>query len=240
MITDAEHEVEVDGERLQFVLGELNKMEVELIVIGIGFEEDSSIGIKDEDSDGGNDRAEYELYENPEIVPSMDCKKPEAVVSMEDDVNGGMLIKEEEGNPDEIVDDIKQESSVRVEFIKRENEKLLRSIAREIDGRILAANGANLTELLRSRLPSVSGLTNSIGKKVDFRIAPDLALVVKSAKLTSQQNLPTTVKEAYQFDPRTGEKLRDGNGELMTLPTRTQTDHFDDDDNPVPYGESLH
>ena len=137
------------------------------------------------------------------------------------------------------LDDIKQENSVRVEFIKRENEKLLRSIAREIGGRILAANGANLTELLRSRLPNVSGLTNSMGKKIDFRIAPDLALVVKSAKLTSQQNLPTTVKEAYQFDPRTGEKLRDGNGELMTLPTRTQTDHFDDDDNPVPYGEKL-
>jgi ATP-dependent DNA helicase 2 subunit 2 len=246
MITDAEHEVRVDGEQLQFVLGGLRKMEVELIVLGIGFEEGRSCGIpmKDEDSDDGG-RNEHrdennERYENPDAVPSMDHEKPEAVVSMEDDddIIGGALVKEEEGNPDEIVDDVKRENSVRLEFIKRENEKLLHSIARETGGCVLAANGINLTELLRTRLPSVSGLTNSMGKKVDFRIAPGLSLVVKSAKLTSQQNLPTTVKEAYQFDTRTGEKLRDGNGELMTLPTRTQTDHYDDDGNLVPYGES--
>lgn len=246
MITDAEHEVRVDGEQLQFVLGGLRKMEVELIVLGIGFEEGRSCGIpmKDEDSDdcGRNEHRDEnnERYENPDAVPSMDHEKPEAVVSMEDDddIIGGALVKEEEGNPDEIVDDVKRENSVRLEFIKRENEKLLHSIARETGGCVLAANGINLTELLRTRLPSVSGLTNSMGKKVDFRIAPGLSLVVKSAKLTSQQNLPTTVKEAYQFDTRTGEKLRDGNGELMTLPTRTQTDHYDDDGNLVPYGES--
>ena len=246
MITDAEHEVRVDGEQLQFVLGGLSKMEVELIVLGIGFEEGRPCGIpiKDEDSDDGgkNDHRDEnnERDENPEAVQTMDNEKPEAVVSMEDDddIIGGALVKEEEGNPDEIFDDVKRENSVRIEFIKRENEKLLHSIARETGGCILAANGAHLTELLRTKLPSVSGLTNSMGKKVDFRIAPGLSLVVKSAKLTSQQNLPTTVKEAYQFDPRSGEKLRDGNGELMTLPTRTQTDHYDDDGNLVPYGES--
>jgi ATP-dependent DNA helicase 2 subunit 2 len=244
-ITDAEHEVRVDGEQLQFVLGELCKMEVELLVLGIGFEGRRSCGIriKDEHSDDGDEkdhRGESDDYEDLEAVPSTNHEKPEAVVSMrdEDDIFGGSLVKEEEGNPDEVVDDVERGNSARVEFVKRENEKLLRSIARETGGCILAANGAHLTELLRTRLPRVSGLTNSVGKKVDFRIAPGLSLVVKSAKLTSQQNLPTTVKEAYQFDPRTGEKLRDGNGELMTLPTRTQTNHYDDGGNVVPYGES--
>ena len=246
MITDAEHEVRVDGERLHFVLGEIRKMEVELVVLGIGFGEGRPRGIPikgDNSYDGGGSDRRRESnghYENPEAVPSTDHEKPEAVVSMEDgdDIVGGAFLKEEEGNPDDIVYDVKSEDSSRVEFIKRENEKLLRSIARETGGCILVANGAHLTELLRTRLPSVSGLTNSMGKKVDFRIAPGLSLVAKSAKLTSQQNLPTTIKEAYQFDPRTGEKLRDGNGELMTLPTRTQTDHYDDDGNLVPYGES--
>jgi ATP-dependent DNA helicase 2 subunit 2 len=251
VITDAEHEVRVNGEQLMHVLGELNKMEVEFTVLGIGFDDFSrSVPIKDEDDSDCRERhhddetKKNHLLENPGAVPSMDHKTPDAVVSMmADDGDGGMMIKEE-GNPDEVIDgDITRHQNddeiARIEFIKRENEKFLRSIAREIggDGCILAANGADMTELLRTRIPHVSGLTNSMGKKIDFRISPDLTLIVKMAKLTSRQNLPTTIKEAYQFDPRTGEKLRDGNGELMTLPTRTQTNHYDDDGNLVPYGE---
>jgi ATP-dependent DNA helicase 2 subunit 2 len=249
MITDAEHEVNVNGEQLMHVLGELNKMEVEFTVLGIGFDDLSrSVHIKDED---GSDCREHDhdeedrnnLHEDLGAVPSMDHGKPDAVVSMMDRDDDGRILIKEEGNPDEMIDDDasnrENDERAHIQFIKRENEKFLCSIAIEIGGdcRILAANGADMTGILRGRIPCVSGQTNSIGKKIDFRISPDLTILVKMAKLTSRQNLPTTIKEAYQFDPRTGEKLRDGNGELMTLPTRTQTNHYDDDGNLVPYGE---
>jgi len=207
--------VEVHGEQLQCVLDGLNNMEVQVIVVGIGFQEGVSIPINDEDSDDDSD------------------KKPDAVVSgIEEDDNGGMI--KEEGNPDEMMNDVKQESDMR-RLIKRENEKLLLSIAQETKGCILAANGANLTELLQTKLPCLAGMKKSQRKSSDFRIAPNLSAIVKTAKLTDKMSLPTTTKEAYQVDPITGEKLRDGNGELMTSPVRTDTNHFDDEDNPVPY-----
>jgi hypothetical protein len=90
---------------------------------------------------------------------------------------------------------------------------------------------------LQWKLPPTSQTSQSVGKKILFRIAPNISLVVKSSKLTAEQHLPTTIKEAYQFDPETGEKLRDGNGELMTLPTRTQTDHYDEEGNAVSLGK---
>ncbi len=213
LITDAEHEVHVNGEQLKCVLDGLIRMEVELIVLGIGFEQASSVLIKNENLDDSDD---------------ID-KKPEAITPV-------VPIKQEEGNPDDILEDGDRNQDFDI-IIKRENEKLLHSITKATGGCILAATGGNLTEILQSKLPSTCQTTQSIGKKILFRIAPNLSLVVKSSKQTAQQNLPTTVKEAYQFDPETGEKLRDGNGELMTLPTRTQTDHYDDDGNVVPLGE---
>mmetsp|Transcript_5629 Transcript_5629/g.10292 ORF Transcript_5629/g.10292 Transcript_5629/m.10292 type:complete len:439 (-) Transcript_5629:913-2229(-) len=217
MITDAEHEVEVNGEQLQCVLDGLNNMEVQLVVVGIGFEEGVSIPSNDEDSDDDSD------------------KEPDAVVSGMKEEEDDTMIKEE-GNPDEMMNDMKQDSGMR-QLIKRENEKLLLSIAQETNGCILAANGVNLTELLRTQLPCLAGIKKSQRKKYEFRIAPNLTITARSAYLTDPHKLPTTIKEAYQFHPETGEKLRDGNGELMTSPTRLLTEHFDDEDNIVPYGE---
>ena len=220
LITDAEHEVQVNGEQLQCVLDGLIRMEVELIVLGIGFEEQSlssAAPIKNEKMENNSDDIDT---------------KPEAIVPVV------VPIKQEEGNPDDIKDyngDGSQDFDI---MIKRENEKLLHSITKATGGCILSATGKySLTELLQTKLSSACQTTQSIGKKILFRIAPNLSLVVKSSKLTAEQHLPTTVKEAYQFDPETGEKLRDGNGELMTLPTRTQTDHYDDDGNVVSLGE---
>jgi ATP-dependent DNA helicase 2 subunit 2 len=227
LFTDAEHEVDVNGEQLHFVLGELKKMEVELLVVGIDFLE------KKEEEEGKPEAVSSSIiHDKPDTVSSSIIHdKPDAVVSMEEDGDNNntasMMVKEEEGNPDDIIDD---DTNILVELIKRENEKLLHSIVREVGGSILIANGStSLTNVLHTKLPNISGLTNSMGKKMEFRIAPDLTIMIKSAKLTSQQNLPSTIKEAYQYDPGTGDKLRDGNGELMTLPTRTQTDHYDDE-----------
>jgi len=356
MITDAEHEVEVNGEQLQCVLDGLNKMDVELIVLGIGFEENimssvPPIQADNVESSGGNtneddnnrkmpaamtfndtsmdiDEDDNGAAEKPEAVVSMndnnneqgEKQPPEPVVSMEENDNGELV--KEEGNPDDMKlnQDWRQpnalfpgsnpelvtaflhgdeQSKVFSHFndpnhasnwankyfggsngrghgdgsgysatavasqndegrhivtvtktedacikpacndidsliIKRENEKLLVSIARETGGCILAANGVNLTELLQSKLPVKAGTKKSAARKVEFRLAPGMTMEVKNGKLTDKFNIPTTKKEAYQIHPETGEKLRDGTGELMTLPTRTDTRHYDSDDNEVP------
>ncbi|KAL7535550.1 hypothetical protein ACHAXR_006562, partial [Thalassiosira sp. AJA248-18] len=208
--------------------------EVEFIVVGIGFQEGVVVPVKHEDSDDDD-------HDDDDDDDDALDKKPDAVMSGpgEDDDHGGMI--KEEGNPDEDtsgdMNEIKQESNMNMEqLIKRENEKLLLSIAQETGGCILAANGAtSLTEVLQTKLPCLAGTTRSVGKKTEFRIAPNLTVAARSAKLIAKQNLPTTIKEAYQIDPETGKPLRDGNGELMTSPTKNITDHYDDDGNLVPY-----
>ena len=105
MITDAEHEVEVNGEQLQCVLDGLNKMDVELIVLGIGFEENimssvPPIQADNVESSGGNTNEDDNNRKMPAAMTfndtSMDideddteaAEKPEGVVSMNDNNNG--------------------------------------------------------------------------------------------------------------------------------------------------------
>lgn len=241
LVTDAEHEVQVNGEQLQCVLDGLIRMEVELIVLGIGFENvGSGVPVKSENLDDDNLDTKPEAITTPVVTIKEEEGNSDDVLDKKPDaITPAVPIKQEEGNPDDIIED---GNSMEEDFnmiIKRENEKLLQSITKATGGCILSATGANLTELLLSKLPPTSQTTQSVGKKILFRIAPNISLVVKSSKLTAEQHLPTTVKEAYQFDTETGEKLRDGNGELMTLPTRTQTDHYDEEGNAVSLGKYM-
>ncbi len=240
LITDAEHEVQVNGEQLQCVLDGLIRMEVELIVLGIGFEDEGSGDpVKSENLDDDNLETKPKAITTPIVPIKEEDGNPDDVLDKKPDAIAQVLpIKQEEGDPDDVMDDdgdTKEEDFNMI--IKRENEKLLHSITKATGGCIVAASGANLTELLQWKLPPTSQTSQSVGKKILFRIAPNISLVVKSSKLTAEQHLPTTIKEAYQFDPETGEKLRDGNGELMTLPTRTQTDHYDEEGNAVSLGK---
>ncbi|KAL9188417.1 hypothetical protein ACHAXT_006795 [Thalassiosira profunda] len=248
IISDAEHEVEVNGEQLQCVLDGLNKMEVQLIVVGIGFEpvvvppkiEDDS----DDEQQNGNeevvaigvDDSDDDSDKMPEAVASKPTEADNGDVLVKEEGNPDEMLVKEEGNPDEMLveDAVKQENDIGL-LIKRENEKLLLSVAQETGGCILAANGTNLTELLQTKLPQRAGMTKSVGKKSEFRIAPDITVVAKAAKLTDKKNLPTTLKEAYQYDPETGKPLRDGAGELMTQPTKTYTYHYDEEENEVAF-----
>ena len=240
MITDAEHEVEVNGEQLQCVLDGLKKMEVELIVVGIGFKESVDIAIKKEESLSDTDDAgAIDLCsEDDEAL----AKKPESAPMSESDeansnsANNDQTMIKEEGNPDEMVIDdttMKQKGVDMGLLIKRENEKLLLSIAQETGGSILASNGATLSEVLQTKLPCRAGMTKWTMKNMEFRIAPSITLPVKSAKLISKKNLPTTIKDAYLIDPKSGEPMRDGAGDLMTSKTKTRTDHYEDEESEV-------
>ena len=219
LFTDAEHKVSVDGSQLQAVLDGLNKMECEVIVVGIGFDDEkdfSSIakssndaGIKQEDEDDDLDQLDK--------ITSNDAPTAE-----ESDSN----IKEEGDVDNEDMEDLKMESDSKAR-VKRENQMLLMSIAKETGGCVLATNGADIEDTLQRKMPSKAGRKNAQRYETDFHIAPNLTVAVRLAKMTEQCNLPSLKKGAVQFDPESGDALRDGAGELMTHDTGTLTRHFE-------------
>eukprot|EP00985_Skeletonema_marinoi_P002269 scaffold927_cov93-Skeletonema_marinoi.AAC.1 len=123
LFTDAEHKVSVDGSQLQAVLDGLNKMECEVIVVGIGFddEKDFSSIAKSSDDAGMKQEDEDNDLDQPDKITSNDAPTAE-----ESDSN----IKEEGDVDNEDMEDLKMESDSRAR-VKRENQMLLMSIAKE-------------------------------------------------------------------------------------------------------------
>jgi len=219
LFTDAEHKVSVDGSQLQAVLDGLNKMECEVIVVGIGFddEKDFSSIAKSSDDAGMKQEDEDNDLDQPDKITSNDAPTAE-----ESDSN----IKEEGDVDNEDMEDLKMESDSRAR-VKRENQMLLMSIAKETGGCVLATNGADIEDTLQRKMPSKAGRKNAQRYETDFHIAPNLTVAVRLAKMTEQCNLPSLKKGAIQFDPESGDALRDGAGELMTHDTGTLTRHFE-------------
>mmetsp|Transcript_24092 Transcript_24092/g.47907 ORF Transcript_24092/g.47907 Transcript_24092/m.47907 type:complete len:652 (+) Transcript_24092:53-2008(+) len=219
LFTDAEHKVSVDGSQLQAVLDGLNKMECEVIVVGIGFddEKDFSSIAKSSDDAGMKQEDEDNDLDQPDKITSNDAPTAE-----ESDSN----IKEEGDVDNEDMEDLKMESDSRAR-VKRENQMLLMSIAKETGGCVLATNGADIEDTLQRKMPSKAGRKNAQRYETDFHIAPNLTVSVRLAKMTEQCNLPSLKKGALQFDPDSGDALRDGAGELMTHDTGTLTRHFE-------------
>jgi len=214
VITDAEHEVDVDGEQLQCVVDGLKSLEVQLIVIGIGFQQMPSAP-PDNGALGNGDDSEEDL-------------RPDAVVSgMHADCDGNRVMIKEEGNPDDMADEGVKREAITGELVKQENEKLLRSVARLTKGCVLPANGENLVELLQTKLPCLAGMKKSMRRKAKLHIAPGLMVEARLSKLTDCTTIPSVRREARQLDPVSGNALRDGNGELMTTQTRKMTFHYD-------------
>eukprot|EP00574_Skeletonema_japonicum_P011700 CAMPEP_0201726290 /NCGR_PEP_ID=MMETSP0593-20130828/9366_1 /ASSEMBLY_ACC=CAM_ASM_000672 /TAXON_ID=267983 /ORGANISM="Skeletonema japonicum, Strain CCMP2506" /LENGTH=652 /DNA_ID=CAMNT_0048217763 /DNA_START=70 /DNA_END=2028 /DNA_ORIENTATION=- len=222
LFTDAEHKVSVDGSQLQTVLDGLNKMECEVIVVGIGFdkEEDFSSTAKSSTDDSGIKQEEDDDdFDQPDTITSNDA--PTAEETDND-------IKEEGDVDNEEMEDLKIESDNRAR-IKRENQMLLMSIAKETGGCVLATKGADIEDTLHRKMPSKAGRKNAQRYETDFHIAPNLTASVRLAKMTEQCNLPSLKKAAVQFDPDSGDALRDGAGELMTNDIGTLTRHFEEE-----------
>ncbi len=227
LFTDAEHRVSVDGNQLQTVLDGLNKMECEVIVVGINFDDEKDFSLdtaaaavaqnsddavmkQEEDNDNGD--------QQPDKITSNDGA-PVAEDSESDHIKG-------DGNAnDEDMDDQKMESDV----VRRQNQMLLMSIAKETGGCVLATKGVDIEDVLQRKMPSKAGRKNAQRYETDFHVAPNLTVTVRLAKMTEQCNLPSLKKAAVQFDPESGDALRDGTGELMTHDVGTLTRHYEEE-----------
>lgn len=218
LFTDAEHKVSVDGSQLQAVLDGLNKMECEVIVVGINFDEEKDFSITAKSDDAGI-KQEDDDNDQPDNITSNDAPTAEETDNS---------IKEEGVVDNEDMEDQKMESDSNAR-VKRENQMLLMSIAKETGGCVLATKGADIEDVLQRKMPSKAGRKNAQRYETDFHIAPNLAVTVKLSKMTEQCNLPSLKKAAVQFDPDSGDALRDGAGELMTHDTGTLTRHFEEE-----------
>ena len=216
LFTDAEHKVTVDGAQLQAVLDGLNKMDCEVIVVGIEFDDE-----KDFSSTAKSEHDDNDDFGQPlsDAIKSNDAPNgKESDSGME---NGADI--DSEGMEDQKVE---SDSKARV---KRENQMLLMSIAKETGGCVLAANGVDIEDVLHRKMPSKAGRKNAQRYETDFHIAPNLTVTVRLAKMTEQCNLPSLKKAAVQFDPESGDALRDGAGELMTHDCGKLTRHFEEE-----------
>jgi hypothetical protein len=206
LFTDAEHEVEVDGERLECVLNGLKKMDVELEVVGLGFQEEG-VFVKEEDV--------MEEF-NDEMMDENDGGSSEnEVVDLCDDDDEDRKMPHQETH-DAVTTDEFQDLRI---LIKRENEKLLISLTQQTGGRILAANGEDITSLLEKyRKDSNASGTKTTRNKCLFRITPDLTIEARYCKMIAPKAIPSLKKDAYILDETTGEPMVDGAGEYMTTP----------------------
>ena len=201
LFTDAEHEVDVDGERLECVLNGLKKMDVSLEVVGLGFREEG-VFVKQEDEDDVIDVDENDDNNDDE----------EEVVDL--------CVDDEEASDSKIHAEIQPDSHDFRMLIKRENEKLLLSHAQQTGGAVLAANGQNITTLLESYRAKNSESSNSrfTRNKCEFKITPNLTIETRYSKMVEQKSLPSLKRDAYLLDGVTGQPMKDGGGEFMTTP----------------------
>jgi ATP-dependent DNA helicase 2 subunit 2 len=198
LLTDAEHEVTVDGEQLECVLNGLKKMECVLEVVGMGFREEGEFVIKKEEEPdiGDENGAAIDLCQSDE-------EHDEPMVKEESEVDDAILTGDADGG------DIQM-------LIKRENEKLLLSLAEQTGGCVLAANGQDISSLLdkyhaNSRIPR--GGTRST---CEFKITPILTIAAKYSKIIDQKPIPSLKTDAYLLNETSGKPMVDGGGEFMT------------------------
>ncbi|KAL3787417.1 hypothetical protein HJC23_001814 [Cyclotella cryptica] len=198
LFTDAEHEVQVDAEQLECVLGGLRKMECKLEVVGMGFCHEGEFVVKKEEED---------CEDTGDTVDLCDPDDEQA----EDFTN----VKVEEDENDAVTSG--KETNM---IIKRENEKLLISLAQQTGGCVLAANGQDVATLLdeyhskRTNVPQTT--RRAVRSKCLFRITPDLTIDARYSKIIDPKFVPSLKTDAYLLDETTGKPIVDGGGEFMT------------------------
>jgi hypothetical protein len=204
LFTDAEHEVEIDGERLECVLNGLKKMDVRLEVVGLGFNDEGVFMKQEDEIDDENE----DIVENEQDVVDL-CAD-------EDDEQQDTKVQQEATNETMITDN---SQDFRM-LIKRENEKLLLSLVQQIGGCVIAANGQDITSLLENyhskHAPSSSD--RAVRSKCEFKITPNLTIEARYSKVIDQKSLPSLKTDAYLLDETTGQPMKDGGGEFMTTP----------------------
>lgn len=209
VFTDAAHRVESPNEVILRVIDNLRELECTLTVIGVDFENSAKFeeplakdkaAVKSEQEKGG---------ENDEK------KMPAADDSDATD-------NESEGEEEESGDDDDDDEEEDMQNIKNQNEQLLISVARLTGGSIIAAS--TMKEIAEAALGK--RIPKSMKKKIKLNIAPGISLDARCSMLLSRASFPSLKKDAMQLDEKTNEPKVDGNGEIMSHPVKTFTDHF--------------
>ena len=207
LITDAEHQVQVDSQQLLVVLDSLRAMECRLEVIGMEFES----------------QAEFEQAADSQKAQAGGVKKEEesSKPEPEDDDSATEVEEGRDSDNDNDEDDRKE--------IKHQNEQLLLSLAEKTGGFVMAAKELQpiMQKVLGQRLPK------STRRKVQFQIAPGLVLDARFSLLLSRASAPTLkkkvveIQEGERADDPDARVVKDEDGKEVTHDYQTIITHWD-------------
>lgn len=212
LFTDANHEVRVD-KRFLVVVDALREMECQVIVIGMGFDEDSAA-----------------LYENPIPVTSTSNGDDPA------NSNGGKRIKRESFDGSYPAVKVKEEQDDNVDddevlhyTEKKDRERLLVTLTEKTGGQVVAAS--TLQQILN--INRGKRLTVSVRKKMKFRIAPGLAFQIRFFPILKKASYPRIKKELILVDEETGQTIQNDQGQevtdkIITIRKYTENEASDD------------
>lgn len=220
LLTDAEHEVALDGQQIATVLDSLRSMECRLEVIGIDFTEsvefdtpapppslpDTNKRFKGErgndnsDGDGDGDEDDNQSTARNGID--------------EDDIHDDNDDEEEE--PDDVI----------IYRTKNDRERLLRSLAEKTSGQIVAVT----TFQQMINVNKGKRVIMSTRRKLNFQIAPGFSFEARFMPLTKKEGFPRTKTEAVIIDESSRKPLTNSLGEEMTEEIVTVVQYVDDQD----------
>ncbi len=194
VFTDASHNFIVPKKPFLVVVDALRDMECQIIVVGMGFDEDSAA-----------------LYEAPLPVPSAVMSNGDSKRIKREDEDGisfSVKVKDEaEDNDDEVL----------YYTEKRNREQLLVTLTEKTGGQVIAAS--TLQQILD--INRGKRLTASVRKKIDLRIAPGLSFPVRFFPILKKASYPRTKKELILVDEETGQIIKNDEGQDVTDTIKT-------------------
>lgn len=201
LFTDAGHSVRVDKYPFLAVVDALREMECQIIVVGMGFDEDSAA-----------------LYENPLPVTSTSNGVysssniySDKRIKRESEDGSYYAGRAQEGQDNDDNDD-DDDDDVLHYTKKKDRERLLVTLTEKTGGQVVAAS--TLQQILDFNRGK--RLTGSVRRKIDFRIAPGLSFPVRYFPIFKRASYPRMKKELILVDEETGQTIKNDFGQEVT------------------------
>ncbi|GFH53521.1 hypothetical protein CTEN210_09997 [Chaetoceros tenuissimus] len=220
LFTDAERQVDIHFDLLDDAIEDLRDMNCTMTVIGLDFERSAEFDEAAAIEAGEQNEDQQEGGDPKHRRDSDDTTVEEGETNIEQD--------QEDTNTNDIDMDERPDSpsdeQVRAERVKDDNEMFLISFTKYTGGEVHAASDIQqmLTESMGKRL------TKSTLNKIEFHIAPGIAVNARMSIATSRQNVPSLKKHAVSFDAE-GNSIRNMFGEIIGEPIVQDTSHWDVD-----------
>ena len=231
LVSDVEHEVQVDSKQLLVVLDSLRAMECRLEVIGLDFDQEAEFAQPVESAATAKIKAEPNLSTN--TPPSHHQHQHRTANGHNDQADNSS----EESNSEDEVDELEY-----MAVVKQQNERLLIGLTEKTGGFVMAAKDVQqiLNATLGKRVPK------SIRRKFTFQIAPGLVLeTARFSLLISKASAPSltkqvcimTTKDDVREEPTTRKNAlaQEMTSDIQTIVSHWDPEHEDEEVTDIAY-----